>query len=251
MRYTRFASWHHDVIGKLNWRRDRQWYCERLSQVSGPVCELACGDARLLAPLAEAGKEVWGMDISPEILKIAEADLLKIPGARFHLVHGDLASWELPRIFGAVVLAVNAVGFVHSRQDKAALFRRVRDHLVPGGLFLLDRVTDARSVLGDQQADSGDVFYKEDGKGRWTFRTVYTCPESGVVREWLYWKCIRPDGATVDQGEDYDEFRFLPVLDLFSLVEEEGFEILETYDGFDWEPFERDSQWLALVLQKR
>ena len=82
MRYTRFAPWHHEVISRLDWRRDRDWYSERLSGVKGSILELACGDGRLMRPLLEAGKEVWGLDASKELLEIADKDLSSIPDAR-------------------------------------------------------------------------------------------------------------------------------------------------------------------------
>ena len=64
---------------------------EAYAQRAGsPLLELGCGTGRLLIPLAEAGYRVTGVDLSPEMLRIAQ---MKAEAAgvadRVTLIEGD------------------------------------------------------------------------------------------------------------------------------------------------------------------
>ena len=47
---------------------------------AGSVLELGCGFGRLLAPLAQAGLQVTGVDSDPAMLQLARKNLATLPG---------------------------------------------------------------------------------------------------------------------------------------------------------------------------
>ena len=52
---------------------DIPFYTDLARTTPGPVCELACGTGRVSVPLALAGVEVHGFDVSDAMLAAAEA----------------------------------------------------------------------------------------------------------------------------------------------------------------------------------
>lgn len=115
----------------------------------GTVVDLGCGSGILAERVARAGFDVLGIDLSPAMIALARR---RVPDSRF--VCGSLLSAEIPPC-----VAVAAVGECfnyrfdpgHSREALTALFRRIHDALVPGGVFLFDaaepgRVPDEGSV---------------------------------------------------------------------------------------------------------
>jgi putative AdoMet-dependent methyltransferase len=100
------------------------------------VLDLGIGTGNLAKRFASLGCEVWGIDISTEMLTIAEA---RIPGA--HLTRGDIAAgWpsDFPERFERIV---SAYVFHHFDLDAKVelLTQLVRGHCSPGG----------RVVVGD------------------------------------------------------------------------------------------------------
>src|SRR5438093_8785643 len=61
----------------------------------GPVLELACGSGRLLAPLANAGLHITGIDSSPEMLARARERLSRL-GLNAELYEQPMQSLQLP-----------------------------------------------------------------------------------------------------------------------------------------------------------
>ncbi len=100
------------------------------------VLDLGIGTGNLAKRFADCGCDVWGIDISNEMLAIAKA---KLPKA--HLAHGDIAAgWPggFPERFDRMV---SAYVFHHFDLDAKVelLTRLVRGHCSPGG----------RVVVGD------------------------------------------------------------------------------------------------------
>lgn len=110
---------------------------------SGTVVDLAAGSGILSRRMAEAGFRVWGVDISADMLALAEQGA---PGAVF--VRGSLWEAELP-----ACVAVAAVGeaFCYATDPRAgteALEHRlatIHRVLAPGGLLLFDVAGPGRS----------------------------------------------------------------------------------------------------------
>jgi len=98
----------------------------------GLVVDLGCGGGPLLRHLVDGGHQALGVDISPAMVAAARA---LVPEAEVRCE--SLATVTLPRC-----LAVTAVGeplnYLASPDEQRAVFARVRDALVPGGLFIFD-----------------------------------------------------------------------------------------------------------------
>jgi SAM-dependent methyltransferase len=118
---------------------------ERAAQVgAGPVLELGVGTGRIALALADAGLAVVGIDISPEMLKVARSK----PGAnRLVLIEGDMVD-DLPAgPFSVVVAPYNAVFNLMTVERQRALLDRLATRLSPGGAVIIET-----TVFGNDQA---------------------------------------------------------------------------------------------------
>jgi SAM-dependent methyltransferase len=117
-----------------------------VSELDGPVLELAVGTGRLAVPLAERGLDVVGVDISEEML----AQLRAKPGAeRVETIVGDMTTVRVDREFGVVLLAYSSLFVLGTQEAQVQLFRNAAAHLRPGGRFVLE--TTVVSGGGDTQ----------------------------------------------------------------------------------------------------
>lgn len=143
-----------------------------LRHVRGPVLELAAGSGRLTLPLLALGLEVHALDLSASMLDLLGERLESVPQRmreRCHPVQGDMAAFELPQTFDAVVLGTTSVSLL-TPPARRSMLRCVARHLAPDGVFLLSTVARTRS-----DASEPDVLRGASGR---TYRLFEEWPDS-------------------------------------------------------------------------
>jgi SAM-dependent methyltransferase len=131
--------------------------CEALRRLpgSGLVVELGCGTGISTQILSEAGYDVLGIDLSPDMLAIASR---RAP--RAELRQGSLWDIELPDCAGVTAIG-EVINYAADARAGAGrlpeLFERIHAALRPGGLLLLDFATPGRATLrpGGRQVRAG------------------------------------------------------------------------------------------------
>lgn len=101
---------------------------------------LACGTARLLCRMAEAGFEATGLDLSETMLDLARRNVEAFaPEARLRatLLRGDMSAFSLPAKLGQIHVADNSFRELPTREAMRACLRCVRAHLALGGRLLM------------------------------------------------------------------------------------------------------------------
>lgn len=113
----------------------------------GPVLELGVGTGRLALPLAAAGMEVHGIDVSEAMLDRLRT---KDPRGSIRITAGDMVD-ELPDgPFDLVFVAYNTFFNVRDAERQGQLFSRVAERLAPDGAFVVEAfVPDADRPGGD------------------------------------------------------------------------------------------------------
>lgn len=113
----------------------------------GPVLELGVGTGRLALPLAAAGIDVYGIDVSEGMLDRLRA---KDPEGRVRTIAGDMVD-DLPSgPFDLVFVAYNTFFNVRDVERQQRLLHEVARRLVPGGTFVIEAfVPDAGRPGGD------------------------------------------------------------------------------------------------------
>jgi SAM-dependent methyltransferase len=122
-------------------RKDVDFYVQAARHAGGPVLEYGVGNGRVAIPMARAGAEVVGVDLSRPMLSDLAARLEREPREvreRVSWVHGDMRSVRLGRRFALVVAPFNTVLHLYHRREIEAFFSRVREHLAPTGRWVFD-----------------------------------------------------------------------------------------------------------------
>ena len=138
--YEGFFAEFYDILHS-SYDADLKMYLDLARAHGDPVLELGCGTGRLLIPLAAAGHTVTGIDLSRDMLTRCQGKL-DIEGrsvaGRASLIQGDIRRFELGRRFNLIMAACNTILHCTASQDLLAVFARVREHLAPGGVFVVD-----------------------------------------------------------------------------------------------------------------
>ena len=117
---------------------------------TGLVVDLACGSGITARRLTDAGYDVLGIDVSSDILALAQ---LNAPAARFE--RASLVDAELPACVAVCAIGEGlnyAADERAGREAAARVFGRAHEALDPGGLLLFD-VAEPRREGGKRRRD--------------------------------------------------------------------------------------------------
>lgn len=116
-------------------------FAERVRAVGGPVVDVGCGPGHVTAYLRDLGLDAFGIDLSPEMVRLARRDH---PGLRFEV--GSMTDLDVAD--GSVGGALAWYSTIHVPDDElpavAAHLHRV---LRPGGVAMLGFHVGDRSAL--------------------------------------------------------------------------------------------------------
>jgi SAM-dependent methyltransferase len=114
---------------------------------SGPVLDLACGTGRLTIPLARAGKQVVGADLSAEMLQRARSSA-SAQGLELDLRRIDMRDFDLEgRKFDLIIVATNSLLHLQDYLEFRGFFRSVARHLTAGGRLIFDVFVPSMQML--------------------------------------------------------------------------------------------------------
>jgi SAM-dependent methyltransferase len=102
------------------------------------VIDLGCGTGRHSVPLAQSGKQVTALDLSPDMLRIvsekAQAAAVDIDCVEANLVELNAESLGT---FDAAICMFSTLGMVAGRAHRQRALQRIHTLLVPGGRFIM------------------------------------------------------------------------------------------------------------------
>jgi SAM-dependent methyltransferase len=134
------------------------------------VLELACGTGSVIEQL-QPHYDVTGVDLSEEMLAIARK---KLPGVR--LIRSDMRTVDLGEQFDLVLCVYDSINHLTQFRDWEAVFRRAREHLTDGGVFLFDINTAYRLAA----SSGGPPHVQWFGDGSLMVITIVDAPRGAV-----------------------------------------------------------------------
>lgn len=198
-------------------------YVERhLRRQKRPVrhlAELGCGTGSLTALLARRGYSVTAVDLSPDMLSMADQ---KCQGLDVRLVCQDMSRLALPEPADAVISCLDSVNYVTRPSALRRTFRRVYRALAPGGLFLFDVKTPSALEGAD-----GQTYLDEDEDLFCVWRGDY-CSRRRVCGYGLDLFLREADGSW-SRGSEYHEEYAYTLEELEGFLREAGFHKIKVY----------------------
>jgi SAM-dependent methyltransferase len=144
------------LLGNLDLGLD---FCVGLARAAGgPVLDVACGTGRILLPCLQAGVDVEGLDLFPDMLATLRKKASAM-GFQPRLHQSDMASFRLDRRYALVMIPFNA--FVHNltTDSQIACLTCCREHLMPGGQLAFDTYFPGAALI--TQPDNSRVLEAE------------------------------------------------------------------------------------------
>ncbi|RYI31521.1 MULTISPECIES: class I SAM-dependent methyltransferase [Bacillus] len=101
------------------------------------LLDLACGTGELSVRLAQAGYDVTGVDLSEDMLAVAQAKAME-QGADISFYQQDMSELEGLGEYDIAGIFCDSLNYLQSEKEVEQTFESVGRHLKEGGLFIFD-----------------------------------------------------------------------------------------------------------------
>src|SRR5512144_254982 len=153
---------HYDALKAQN---DVAVYLAQAQAASGPVLEIGCGTGRVTIPLAAAGVDISGLDVSASMLEEAKRKA-ESQGLRINWIEADGRTFDLGQRFALIIMPFNTLQFFRDIAALQQLFHRVKSHLQDGGRFIFDVFNPQVSFLATDPSARYERARYPDPEGR-------------------------------------------------------------------------------------
>ena len=202
------------------------------------VLDVPCGHGRLALPLAARGCAVAGVDLSRELLRAAEG-ASRSAGVSVAWRRSDMRTLPWRGSFDAAFCMGNSFGYLDDRGN-AAFLAAVARALGPRGRFVLDFGQAAESIFPRLEPR----LEVEMGGFRFEEETRYEISSSRIENVYTISRGGKSERKLASQ-------RVYLASDVWRLLEQAGFHVLEAFGSSAGEPYALGAQRLLTVAQKR
>jgi len=242
---ARLYDWEHDP-----YVADVEVHVALARRFGGPVLELACGTGRLVAPLAQAGLDVTGVDSSPKMLARARDRLARL-GLHADLIEQPIQSLQVTRRFRTIVLGLDSFGLLLRRTDQLSTLRCAREAAAHDGRLVLD-VANGNLRGANEPAEEllHDITAPDPDSGRPITKFVLRRPNVAEQTDELLCFYDEQDERGYLRRTNVElRLRWFTRNELELLLESSGWAVAEFYGNYALEPYGPTSDRLLLVAR--
>ncbi len=244
----------YDIDNYHLWQHDAGFYLDYARRQNGSILEIACGTGRVSIPLAQAGFEVFGIDLSQPMLSIFRRKLASLDervAGRIRLEQADMADFELGERFDLIIVPFRAFQALTMDEQVRSALLCMKRHLTHSGLLIIDVFRPAwrmdQSWASDEEAldwvktvkETGETVVRTEIRRRIDTVRQIICPE-------IIYYVEKPSGERKKIVEAL-ALRYHYEYQMQVSFACAGLEVVETYGGYDRRDSDRGSELIFVV----
>jgi SAM-dependent methyltransferase len=204
------------------------------------ILDLCCGPGRYATELAKMGFEVVGIDINEDYVALAQK-LVEQERVSPEIIVGDMREISYVDRFDAVINVGTSFGFFETDAENQLVVELIARALKPGGRFLLEmgnrdyflknfEAARSRENPGGSVTQVQRTFDYERSRMDTTFRKS---SNGELVEAWAH------------------SWRAYTLAEVASLLSHADLELVDTFGGWQSEPYDVDAPRMAVISKKR
>ena len=212
----------YDRFQEIDYREFINFYKEVFNQNNyepHSIIDLGCGSGEITVLLSKEGYEITGIDISSDMLSIAQNKAFD-NGVDITFLNQDMTEFSVLDKADAVISSLDCINYLPCMNDVKETFSRVYESLKPNGIFIFDINSEYKlsNILGNNTFELN--FFVKDNSGKY------------------------------DRYFEYQEEKLYSVRELQSIAEEAGFKKTDVFSDLSFEEPKQDSERIFFVLRK-
>ena len=211
------------------------------SQDKKKLLELACGTGIQSVRFAQAGFEVTGLDLSQEMLTIAEKRAIAAKQS-IKFQQGNMLDLSQAGQYDFVTCYSDSICYMQDEVEVGDVFKEVYNALNDGGVFIFD----VHSTYQTDEVFPGYAYHENAEDFAMLWDTYADEAPHSVVHELTFF--IQEDDGSFSRHDEVHEERTYEILTYDVLLEQAGFQSFELYADFeDKAPSRTSARWFFVA----
>lgn len=253
--FDRIASFYDLEVADMWGEEDIHFYIEYAKNMKGHALELACGTGRITIPMADEGIKVVGLDISKEMLEVANKKinmLDKKSQKNIKLIKGNMRNFDLGQKFSYIFIAFRAFQSLLTREDQKSCLTCAKKHLDTNGILIIDLFAPSHIILASKERSKylGNIYDKRQE----AFITIKSETEFNLANQTLkedrFYEWTDKNGNFHRKMWSF-ELSYLFRYEAEFLLENQGFKVENVFGDFNKSPYNYYSGEQIFVARKK
>lgn len=201
------------------------------------LCELACGTGNMTSRLHSRGYDITGVDISSDMLRVAQAKTKDID-----FICSDMSKLILDEKYDGFLCMIDGLNYVITPKAVINTFNIVKDHLNENGIFIFDISSryKLKNIIGNETFihSEYDVFYS------WENRYIERYNLSDMLLNFFVL-----NGKKYDRFEERHLQRGWSISEIKKMLEIAGFTDISVYNELTYDMPTNESERLVFVCR--
>lgn len=245
MRYEQFALLYDELMNDIPYEKWIQYIEAKKKEASisgNTLLDVGCGTGNIALPLVKKGYNVTGVDLSEEMLTIAQH---KLAAFSVPLFMQDMRELELPEQYDMITIFCDSLNYVTDEEGVKQTFKRIHHHLKDEGLFLFD----VHSLYKIHNVFENETFTINEEQ----IALIWNCfpgeMEDAIEHELTFFVKELDDESFV-RFEEFHVQRAYEAARLKSWLEEAGFSIMSITD-LEMNPVTEQTERIFFAARKK
>jgi SAM-dependent methyltransferase len=246
--YPEFVARFYDLIyDRVRTGVDRDYFLRKIKEAGGPVLEAGTGTGRIFLQALEDGADIYGIDISPAMVKLLQSKISE--EERFRITVQDIRTFSLDQKFALIIAPFRVFMHLTDPQDHIPALNHLYHSLLPGGTLVFDL------FIPDMQIIQKGLHEVVDFEGEYTPGETIRRITSSKSNIELHISFVTMRYEWTEKGQSFSEswftrMRFFFLHELESLMEGSLFKHFYIYGNYMEEPVGPDSRDYVVVCKK-
>lgn len=245
--YQKFAYVYDELMKEVDYQA---WveYIEKLFQKYNiqprNICDLGCGTGNVALPLAHKGYHVIGVDLSKEMLTIAD-EKTKNDSITIQWLHQDMMELELPTKQDVILSLCDSLNYILEEENLLEVFHRVHESLIDEGMFIFDLNTlyKFEEVLKDH------IFVEHSTDVTYIWENHYN--EEEQINEYDVTFFIRSEDGRYEKVQEFHEQRGYDIEQIKMMLHYADFELIDLFEAITFQPPNENSERIYFIAKKK
>lgn len=234
MSYRRFAHVYDQLMTDIPYEDYVEWVQKKApSNNHKKLLDIGCGTGSLSLLFHEAGYKVTGIDLSEDMLSVAQERIMEI-GADIPLIAQPMQQLEGFSEFDIAVIAIDSLNYLNDANEVKATFKKIHDALVNGGQLFFD----VHSIYKMDHLFMDSPFVYDDGELSYIWFTEEGENPHSVNHDLTFY--VRQPNGLYERFEEQHCQRTYPIEEYRSWLIEAGFSNVMV--SADWSDASPDNQ---------
>jgi len=245
-----------------NKKDDVDFYYRLAQKINGPILECACGAGRILIPIAQSGKEIWGFDTNTAMLNIAKKKIGALKVKKTKIFRDDLTKFSSPLLkskkFKFIFLSFDSLAYLaqkengfyppeETRQRQYWALKNIAERLDKNGVFAFDLFSPNDL---SKEYTVRHHFSRSVGNATWNLFSAIQTPVEHIFQIHYFMEISKNNGAV--QKWHYPVSAYQATFrEIKSLLDKVGLHPVKVYGDFGLKPHKPSSEQMIFICRKK